>query len=159
MAGQALKPNSTTGRQIRRIVIHCSATVVGEVESIRRYHVEVNKWNDIGYHAVILNGSRASSQYVVMDDGAVELGRPLHVAGAHCPEANADSIGICLIGIDKFSVPQIRALKYLVNEYMREFKLSFDDLLVHRDFDSAKKQGKTCPGFSREDLRAIIRNL
>src|SRR5688500_3131993 len=39
MPKKALKPDSTVGREIKRIVIHCSATDVGEVESIRRYHV------------------------------------------------------------------------------------------------------------------------
>lgn len=158
VAKRALKPDSTTGREIKRIVIHCSATVVGEVESIRRYHVNVNKWDDIGYHYVILNGSRDSSQYLATDDGCVEMGRPIWLAGAHCPEANKDSIGICLIGVDKFTVAQMKSLRYLVREFMREYDLGVADVYGHYQFESARKQGKQCPGFKMEDFRALITN-
>lgn len=71
------------------IIVHCSATKphqdIGATE-IRRWHVEDNGWSDIGYHQVIRRS------------GAIELGRPLHVSGAHARNFNSRSVGVCLVG-------------------------------------------------------------
>lgn len=86
------------------IIVHHSATDTGTVESIRRYHVEVNGWDDIGYH------------WLVYRDGSVHAGRPEQLQGAHAKGRNARSIGICLIGRDDFTAAQLAALTRLVSE-------------------------------------------
>lgn len=127
-------------RKISRIVVHCSATKTGNAAAFRRYHMQVNGWNDIGYH------------YVILRSGIVEKGRPIEKAGAHCPEANKDSIGICLVGIDQFEAAQFDALKKLYKELTAKFgKLAVSN---HHDFASAKRIGKTCPNF---DARGILK--
>lgn len=76
-------------RKIRKIIIHCSATPEGRnvtVDQIRSWHVQGNRWKDIGYH------------YVVHLDGSIHSGRPEGQTGAHCAGHNADSIGICYVG-------------------------------------------------------------
>lgn len=125
-------------RKISRIVVHCSDTESGNVDSIRRYHVSHNGWNDVGYH------------FVITRDGTIEPGRPLSKAGAHVSGANYDSIGICLIGKNDFKPHQFEALRDLV----AALKAQFGGLSVfpHNVFPSAKKQGKTCPNFDVEKV-------
>lgn len=83
------------GRDIRQLIIHCSATPasldIGAAQ-IRAMHRDKG-WSDIGYH------------YVIRRDGRVEPGRDLdhdgdidEETGAHAFGWNAHSIGICLIG-------------------------------------------------------------
>lgn len=76
-------------RKINKIIVHCSATPpsmdIGVAE-IRKWHVQDNKWSDIGYH------------YVIRRDGTVEKGRPIETPGAHTQGHNANSIGVCLVG-------------------------------------------------------------
>ncbi|MCM1372238.1 MAG: N-acetylmuramoyl-L-alanine amidase [Bacteroides sp.] len=75
-------------RTISLIVIHCSAVKPGQqssVAQIDRWHRRLG-WNGIGYH------------YVVRRSGVVEQGRPESVAGAHCANHNAHSIGVCYEG-------------------------------------------------------------
>jgi N-acetylmuramoyl-L-alanine amidase len=76
-------------REIDKIIIHCSATREGQdvsVDTIRRWHVVDNGWDDIGYH------------YVISLDGSIHKGRPNNVQGAHTKGHNKNSIGICYIG-------------------------------------------------------------
>ena len=76
-------------RFIEKIVIHCTFTPptmnIG-VEEVRKWHVEENKWSDIGYH------------FVIRRDGTVESGRPVERPGAHVKGHNSNSIGIAWVG-------------------------------------------------------------
>lgn len=76
-------------RDITSIIIHCSATMVGQditAEDIRRWHVDGNKWADIGYH------------FVIRLDGTVEFGRHIDKQGAGVKGHNKSTIHICYIG-------------------------------------------------------------
>lgn len=76
-------------REINKLIVHCSATKpsmnIG-VDEIRRWHVDENGWDDVGYHVVIKR------------NGYAEKGRQLSVVGAHSYGNNGDSIGVCLVG-------------------------------------------------------------
>ena len=83
-----LKFNSNMSRMgtIEGIVLHHSGVNVSQsVEAIHAYH-QSKGWAGIGYH------------YYVKKDGSVYKGRPEEYAGAHCPGANSNSIGICAEG-------------------------------------------------------------
>lgn len=125
-------------RNIDTIIVHCSDTEVGTVESIRRFHKSVRGWDDIGYH------------YVIYKDGTIHEGRPINQPGAHCQGANANSIGICLIGVKNFTPPQFGSLKKLCTELRGTYPIN--KIAGHREFASAKKQGKTCPNFEVKDI-------
>ncbi|WP_121022773.1 N-acetylmuramoyl-L-alanine amidase [Helicobacter vulpis] len=74
-------------RQIKKIIIHCSATKEGKnfkAADIDLWHKQ-RGFNKIGYH------------YVIGLDGLVERGRGLDEVGAHAQGHNYDSIGICYI--------------------------------------------------------------
>jgi N-acetylmuramoyl-L-alanine amidase len=120
-------------RTLDLIIIHCSASPNGKefgVEDITRWHQE-RGFVTCGYHKVI---------YI---DGSIHNGRPIEQVGAHAEGYNAHSVGVCLIGTDKFTVPQWSALKTLVDELQAEYNIL--KVVGHRDIPEVHKE---CPGFS-----------
>jgi N-acetyl-anhydromuramyl-L-alanine amidase AmpD len=121
-------------RHINKIVIHCSGSPNGRANTpadIERWHLE-NGWNEIGYH------------FIITLDGVVhEFGRTLSEIGSHAKGYNKNSIGICLVGTDKFTTLQWNSLKALVLGLKSQFPNS--TILGHRDLPNVKKE---CPGFS-----------
>ena len=76
-------------RQIKEIIVHCSATREGEdipVETIKDWHVNGRGWSDIGYH------------FYIDIHGKIHKGRDIAKIGAHCSGHNRNSIGICYCG-------------------------------------------------------------
>jgi len=120
-------------------------------------------WRDIGYQYVITNGFALDSRYYQEElDGQIEQGRPFDgdnylsrsETGAHALGLNAFSIGICLIGIDRFSLKQSMALCRLINRLIERHGLKISDVIGHYETDNAN--GKTCPNLDMNALRAII---
>lgn len=76
-------------RDINKIILHCSATREGDdsvnVDVIDRWH-KARGWSGCGYH------------FVVLLDGTIQFGRPVHKIGAHVKGENVGSIGVCYIG-------------------------------------------------------------
>lgn len=135
-------------RIIKEIIVHCSDTTGGSAAAIRKFHMAPppagRGWNDIGYH------------YVIDLDGTIEPGRKEDMVGAHCEDHNADSLGICLIGVDQFTTAQYESLKHLVISIMNHHGLTLDAVHCHYEFDTAIKQGKTCPNIKVEDVHKLI---
>jgi N-acetylmuramoyl-L-alanine amidase len=137
------KRNKTT-----EIILHCSATPEGKdikTETIRRWHIQGNKWQDIGYH------------YVIELDGTVHEGRKIELVGAHCTSHNSFSIGICYVGgVDKNNkLPkdtrtqaQKESMYKLVKILLDKYKLSLDKVHCHNEFSA-----KSCPCFSINTFR------
>lgn len=157
-------------RAINLIVIHCSASantdalfrgspgtpgLVTPVQVIdgwhakrgfRRTHALARHVNPqlphIGYH------------YVLYRNGAVATGRHLDEVGAHVQGFNQKSIGICLVGTDRFTKAQWEALAGLVASLQKQFPEA--RVLGHRDLSPDQDANgivepfewlKTCPGF------------
>jgi len=118
------------------IVVHHSATLTGNAEVFRRYHVNVRHWADIGYH------------FVITREGKIEAGRPEHLIGAHALTGrpysrNPFSVGVCLVGKDTFTDEQIKALICLLVRLCRTYHIN--------PLDSRPKHGieghhENCPG-------------
>lgn len=133
-------------RDINEIILHCSATWakqdIGSAE-IRQWHTapppKGRGWKDIGYH------------FVIRRNGAVETGRPLEQAGAHCTGHNANSIGICMVGggpngeDNSFTEAQFDALARKVKELRKKFPAT--SIHGHKEFEN-----KACPVFSVPDF-------
>ena len=130
-------------RDIREIIIHCSATLPSadiDVETIRGWHVNERGWSDVGYH------------YVITTDGTIQDGRPLERSGAHVAGRNKNSIGICLIGgVDRHYAPEAnftekqweslaRLVRILKTEYMGA------TVHGHNEFST-----KACPSFNVQE--------
>jgi N-acetylmuramoyl-L-alanine amidase len=130
-------------RELKRIIIHCTATPEGkhfDVATIRRWHVKDRGWKDIGYH------------YVIYLDGSVHEGRPVEQAGAHTSGHNADSIGIVYVGgcdakmkaKDTLNEAQETAMVNLIKA-LRE---QYGELSLHGHNEFA---AKACPSFKVKD--------
>lgn len=132
-------------REIKEIIVHCSASEFGNVDRIREWHTSAPRnWSDIGYHYVINNGVVHKGEAVgtSVEDGFIEEGRELNRVGAHCRGHNRGSIGICLIGDKEFTAKQMQALRDLVKGLQDQFGLSDKDVHGHYEYSS-----KTCPNF------------
>ena len=135
-------------RDIKKIIVHCSATPEGRDVStaeIKRWHTEERGWSDIGYHWVIeLHGSR-------------HLGRHEEVTGAHRKGHNSDSIGICYVGgtdvdrdpKDTRTEEQKAEMINLLSELLDKYPDSV--IYGHRDFAD-----KACPSFDAKAEYADI---
>lgn len=130
------------------IVVHCSATkneMIVPASVIDRWHKK-RGWDagevgapflrHIGYHLVI------------QPTGEVEQGRPLNVQGAHCRGFNRDTIGICLIGNDRFTRAQFLALQEKIEALRMVFNIPIHEIYTHND----KTNAKTCPNMRSADL-------
>lgn len=121
---------------MKEIIIHCSATPNGRhhtAEDIHRWHTEPPRnWSGIGYH------------YVIRVDGVLEVGRPEYWTGAHAKGHNTGSIGICLIGTDKYNLDQWLILKKLLNKL--SVKYIDAKIIGHNEISS-----KSCPGFDVQE--------
>lgn len=140
-------------RNIKEIIVHCSATPEGEdytVAQIRQWHL-ARGFSDIGYH------------YVVYRDGSVHSGRAESVSGAHCAGHNSVSIGVCYIGgcnprSDKdwqkhTNDTRTAAQKAALLSLLRQLKAKYPGARIygHRDFAA-----KDCPSFdARKEYAAI----
>lgn len=164
-------------RLIDLIVIHCSASPNGDslfrgtpgaadfrtpaqtidawhkARGFRRAKLVAGAWNPtlghIGYH------------HVIHLDGVVAAGRSHNEVGAHAKGHNADSIGICLVGTDRYTAKQWDGLRGLVVSLEAMYRgarvVGHRDLSPDLDGDGTvepREWLKTCPGFSVADWLA-----
>lgn len=149
-------PLAADGRRaITRIIIHCSATPNGRWNTARdiddwhrqrgfqRSDSWVQRFNPwlfhIGYH------------YVIYVNGGTATGRHLDEVGAHAAGYNADSVGICMLGTDRFTAEQWHALEDLVERLLAK-RCPGAQVLGHRDLPGVTK---ACPGFDVATWRAL----
>jgi N-acetylmuramoyl-L-alanine amidase len=118
--------------KISLIVVHCSDTENSQkLTAIDIHEMHLNfGWDGIGYHKII---TRA---------GKIENGRPEYWIGAHVKGKNKQSLGVCLIGRDKFTKKQFTSLERV----LRKWKSSYPKAKIvgHRDTGNT---AKTCPNF------------
>mgnify|MGYP006269603793 CR=1 FL=1 len=96
---------------ITYLIVHCADTPDAEdlrATDIHEMHLGFG-WDGAGYH------------HIICRDGQIEPGRPFYWQGAHVYGQNENSLGICLIGRQKFTPAQmnILMLKLLVIEMFR----------------------------------------
>lgn len=139
-------------RHITRLVIHCAASPNGRrlgrgglsaaqiIDEWHRARGFKREWRrraefnpgleSIGYH------------WVIDTDGAVSSGRAQDEVGAHAFGHNLDTLGVCLVGTDAFTVIQWAALRDLLAEQRRQWPNL--QAVGHRDLPGVNK---ACPGF------------
>lgn len=121
---------------IKLLIIHCSDTdndINIRALDIHKMHLGFG-WDGIGYHKVICRC------------GKIENGRPEFWIGAHVKGKNDISLGVCLIGRNKFTNEQYISLEKI----LRVWKSSYPNaqIIGHRD---AVNTHKTCPNFDVRD--------
>lgn len=132
------------GRLIEQIIIHCSATPNGRTDTVQ----DIDAWHrTAGYRRgnPLINPDLKSIgyHYVIYIDGTVHTGRGVEEIGAHAAGHNHNSIGICMIGTDKFTRAQWLSISELVHVLVKAFPAA--DVLGHRDLPNVHK---ICPGFN-----------
>lgn len=152
-----------------KIYIHCSASSWGNVEVIRKWHLE-RGFQDIGYHFVVTNQfpeykdffdfkTSRDFSFNSFTDGQVHDGRPLGIQGAHVKDDNAYSIGICYIGFSP-TPAQYNSLLWLCQDLMKRYPLiTIDSILGHYEYYTNRglDAEKTCPNFNMEGFRNILK--
>jgi len=126
------------------IIIHCSDTPDSkdfDIEDIRRWHTDKppngNGWRDVGYH------------YIIKRDGTIQMGRLETEVGAHVRSHNRGSIGVCLIGRERFNQTQYAALDRLYIDIYLRHGLDSRDVYGHYELDDRK----TCPNLDMDKIR------
>jgi len=117
---------------IKFLVIHCSDTEDQKnlrALDIHQMHLDFG-WDGIGYHKIITRS------------GKIENGRPEYWIGSHVKGKNNISLGVCLIGRNKFTKKQYVSLERI----LRKWKLIYPEAKIvgHRDTGNTDK---TCPNF------------
>jgi hypothetical protein len=135
-------------KKIENIIIHHSYSSWGDVDVIRKWHLE-RGWRDVGYSVVVLNGHRKyKSKYNEKEDGMLEMGRGLDFdkyidskeRGAHTLGYNTNSIGICFIAMEKPTKKQEETLI----EFIKLWKKIIPDIKVKGHNETCSTE---CPGF------------
>ena len=133
--------NGSCRRDIKHIVIHCSATKLStnySVERLKKDHL-ARGFSNIGYH------------FYITKDGMIHHGRDMAIAGAHVYGYNANSIGICYEGgLDADGKPKDtrnNIQKQSIRDLLKVLKKRWPQaqILGHRDFP---KVAKDCPCFN-----------
>ncbi len=146
-AGRALRtlPFLPDAHRWKYIIIHHSATEIGNADLFDKGHRKRGFWNGLGYHFVIDNGTSGTRA------GQIETShRWIHqMDGAHCNvgDMNKIGIGICLVGnFSNEQVPasQMESLVWLVRQLQAKYHISNSKVLRHHDVPG--KEGTECPG-------------
>lgn len=163
-------------RAIKLIVLHCSATPNERTLFTGRYGTpgfrhpaqEIDAWHKArGFHRDTYWRGRQESRleaigyhYVIARNGALFNGRHEEEAGAHVEGWNAPSLGICLVGMDRYTPQQWEKLDRLVTLLSQRYgihtqppRLKVEDgkryvlapgVCGHREIPGVAKD---CPGF------------
>ena len=161
-------------RHINSLVIHCTASPDDD-SLFRRYPdgtlkqtpVQViDGWHrERGFHRADAARQRFNPELtavgyhlILLRSGATATGRAFSEVGAHVEGHNAHSLGLCLVGNERFTTGQWRSLANVVGDLGREFKRQVMPrdpeseaigeraplwICGHRDLNSEK----TCPNF------------
>ena len=120
-------------RTVDRVFIHCSDSDWkhhDDISVIKKWHVEDNGWNDVGYH------------YFIKRNGTIQKGRDLEITPSSQKGHNNKTISICLHGRERFTKRQFESLRKLCSEIQQLYKgkVTFHG---HREVTDEK----TCPNF------------
>ncbi len=113
-----------------RAVIHHTNSHDVSIDTVRRWHVNDNGWDDVGYH------------FLIRANGDIEAGRPIGFHGAHAKGRN-HYIGIALTGYDEFTAQQLESLL---------------NLLVSLKIENIERHHERCPseGIDVEALQNVL---
>ncbi len=156
-------------RKIELLVIHCTASKNGDslfrteggvqispVEIVDRWHRERGFLRQ-GAARASLNPNLSSIGYhwLIGIDGTRYSGRAASETGAHARPVNAHSLGICMVGTDRFTAAQWAALADVVRRLSLQYRIP-----IARDprglrgvcgHNEIPEVAKACPGFSVRD--------
>lgn len=132
-------------RSVDLIVVHCSATPNGVRHTVHdidlahrdRGYVRGLDWREKCNPDVMACGYH----FVIRPNGALDTGRHLDEVGAHARGYNATSVGVCLIGTDRFTPDQWKQLRLTTRALTAKYPTA--RVLGHRDLNPNSPR----PGF------------
>lgn len=152
-------------RAITSLVIHCTDTPNGRWTTVD----DIDKWHrDRGFKRTAEALARQNPRLlaigyhrVIYTNGAAATGRANWEIGAHAQGANANSLGLALVGKDRYTLAQWDSLATLVRFLCDQYRIPLEPadtkhphvlrgVLGHRELPGVTK---TCPGF---DVRAWL---
>lgn len=149
----------------RYVILHSSDTEDGpalDTRAIRRYHMSVNGWDDIGYHWVIERSAPQNQRKKQDSEIKIVAGRSPRFQGAHCRAAgrNRDSIGICVVGKFDDVAPDYElwlTSARLAATLATVYGIPAENCRGHREYE----RKKTCPGreWDLDAWRAEVQRL
>jgi N-acetylmuramoyl-L-alanine amidase len=130
--------------QWKYIILHHTATDMGNAKTINVSHGARGFWNGLGYHFLIDNGTLGKG------DGQIEMS-PRWIrqqSGAHCKAGgmNDKAVGIALVGNFNLESPtpnQIQSLTYLIRTLCDYYRIPPGNIMGHREVEGAHTE---CPG-------------
>lgn len=137
--------NKRDAAVIDSVVVHCAATPNGQhftAEQIDQWHAERGFKRDMSIRPGYAKLQHIGYHYVITLDGQLHRGRPLEEVGAHAQSYNAKSIGICMVGTDKFTLRQWEMLLKLI----QRLEAHLDTVLKLYGHNELNPH-KLCPGF------------
>lgn len=159
-------------RPINLIVVHCTATLNGRWTTT----ADIDGWHKTrGFRRDPAARRRCSPDlahigyhHVIYTNGAIANGRGYDEIGAHTSGHNKASLGIAMVGMDRFSVAQWESLRGLIRaltEQQGKYFARYPNARVvgHRDLSpdidgdgvvEPQEWLKTCPGFDVAAWRA-----
>ena len=135
-------------------VHHAASSDAARMEDIKRYHVEVLGWRDVGYH------------YLIELDGTLRVGRPANQVGAHVGQYNSNFfkrtyiLGVCILGNTHnrpMTAAQRRTLVQLLAILCKRHGLGIANVKMHRQIMPGLTE---CPGrYTVADFPAICNEV
>jgi N-acetylmuramoyl-L-alanine amidase len=125
-------------RRVEKVFLHCSDSdykIHDDISIIRKWHVEENKWSDVGYH------------FFIKKDGTIQEGRKLDRIPAAQVGHNTGSIAICLSGKIDFTQKQFKSLFNLCLQIDTAYKSA---ITFHGHKEVAP--GRSCPNFDYQKV-------
>jgi hypothetical protein len=176
-------PSYTPSRLVRLLVIHCAATPNDRdlfsgkpgTPGFRTPIMEIDDWHAARdfQRSSYWRGRQNSAlravgyHYVIGRNGALFSGRHHDEIGAHAMGWNAESLGICLLGTDRYTAFQWEALAANVRALARHYEIPLAPPLLTRrgakgvierrgvcGHGTLPGHNKVCPGFSVADWLA-----
>lgn len=140
-------------RDIGRIILHCSATFDYDKDN-KAFDLigakDIDVWHSHrGFKSP--SGVHIGYHFVVRRSGVIEVGRPLHEAGAHAQGENSDSIGVCYVGTHRPTDAQVTSLLKIADDLYRRFGLGAECWHGHYEYAN-----KTCPGLPMTMFKRLV---
>lgn len=127
----------------RYIVVHHTASDIGNMEYYRRIHMEERGWPDVAYHFVINNGSYNTSVGEVEESGLWKS-RSINYS-TKISYLNYFGIAVVMVGnFDEHEVPPLQkeALVNLLTRLSLKYDIPPERILGHREVWNTKCPGK-----------------
>lgn len=144
-------------RRWTHIVIHHTATEVGNAFSIDQIHQKRGFWNGLGYHFLVDNGTGGKV------DGQIEVGprwiKQMQGAHANAAGMNDHGIGISVVGNYSetyLTQAELNSLAFLVRTLQEYYKIPAHNVIRHDDVPGKNTE---CPGknFPWQRFKSMIR--